>query len=50
MLFRSFFVEEMDNLRITRILAKLPKPLAEEHDEIVDMTEGTKKDENNLPQ
>ena len=47
---RDFFVEEMDNLRITRILAKLPKPLAEEHDEIVDMTEGTKKDENNLPQ
>ena len=43
---RDFFVEEMDNLRITRILAKLPKPLAEEHDEIVDMTENGQKDEN----
>ena len=43
---RDFFVEEMDNLRITRILAKLPKPLVEEHDEIVDMTESAKKEEN----
>ncbi len=37
---RDFFVEEMDNLRITRILAKLPKPLEHEHEEIVDMTGG----------
>lgn len=36
---RDFFVEEMDNLRITRVLVKLPKPLAEEHDEIIDMTD-----------
>lgn len=34
----DFFVEEMDNLRITRILVKLPGPLQEEHEEIVDMT------------
>lgn len=30
----DFFVEEMDNLRITRILVQLPKPLTEEHPEI----------------
>ena len=47
---RDFFVEEMDNLRITRILAKLPKPLAEEHDEIVDMTEKGRKEENAVQQ
>lgn len=35
---RDFFVEEMDNLRITRILVKLPKPLEEEHEEIRDMS------------
>lgn len=33
-----FFVEEMDNLRITRLLVKLDKDLKEEHDEIVDLT------------
>lgn len=36
---RDFFVEEMDNLRITRVLVKLPKPLEHDHEEIVDMTE-----------
>ena len=30
----DFFVEEMDNLRITRILVQLQKPLQEEHPEI----------------
>lgn len=36
---RDFFVEEMDNLRITRILVRLPKPLEQEHEEIVDRSE-----------
>ena len=44
---RDFFVEEMDNLRITRILAKLPKPLQEEHEEIVDNIQSKKMEENN---
>ena len=43
---RDFFVEEMDNLRITRILAKLPKPLQEEHEEIVDNIQSKKMEEN----
>lgn len=34
----DFFVEEMDNLRITRVLVQLPGPLQEEHEEIVDQT------------
>ena len=43
---RDFFVEEMDNLRITRILVKLPKPLQEEHEEIVDNIQSEKMEEN----
>lgn len=30
----DFFIEEIDNLRITRVLVKLHKELAEEHDEL----------------
>ena len=35
----AFFVEEVDNVRITRVLVRLKKELAEEHDEIGDEAE-----------
>ena len=35
----DFFVEEMDNLRITRILVQLSKPLTEDHPEITELEE-----------
>ncbi len=36
----AFFVEEVDNVRITRVLVRLKKELAEEHEEIGDEAEG----------
>ena len=35
----AFFVEEVDNVRITRVLVRLKKELAEEHEEIGDEAE-----------
>jgi prophage DNA circulation protein len=35
----AFYVEEVDGVRITRILIHRAAPLAEEHDEIVDLRE-----------
>ena len=35
----AFFVEEVDNVRITRVLVRLKKELAEEHEEIGDESE-----------
>lgn len=35
----AFFVEEVDNVRITRVLVRLKKELAEEHEEIGDEVE-----------
>ena len=34
----DFFVEDMDNLRITRVLVQIPRPLQQDHEEIVDMS------------
>lgn len=36
----DFFVEDMDNLRITRVLVQIPRPLQQDHEEIVDMSGG----------
>ena len=40
----EFFVEEVDNLRIIRVLVKMDKELTEEHEEIKDRTSNTEQE------
>ena len=40
----EFFVEEVDNLRIIRVLVKMDKELTEEHEEIKDKTSNTEQE------
>ena len=43
----AFFVEEVDNVRITRVLVRLKKELAEEHEEIKGDEEDDEQDKDN---